>query len=58
MKPYSIVWYRLMANLCHTDEKTGSNSAQVPKKTVGITWKDEVRNKDIRIRKKTGSQKL
>jgi len=47
-----------MANLCHTDEKTGRNSAQVPKKTVGITWKDEVRNKDIRIRKKTGSQKL
>jgi len=36
--------------------KTGSSSSQVPEETVGTTWRDKVRNEDIR--KKTGSRKL
>ena len=36
--------------------KIRSSSPYVPEETVGITWRDKVRNEDIR--KKTGSRKL
>jgi len=42
-----------MATTSHTDEETGSSLSQVPTTTaIGITWKDKVRNEEIR--RKTG----
>jgi len=38
-----------MATTSHTDEETGSSLSQVPTTTaIGITWKDKVRNEEIR----------
>jgi len=44
------------ATSSHTDEKTGNSSSQFQRRLLGITWRDKVRNEEIR--KKTGLQKL
>jgi len=50
-----VVWRRIMATICHTNEKEAAHH-KFQRRLLGITWRDKVRNEDIR--KKTGSRKL
>jgi len=45
-----------MATICHTNEKLEAARHKFQRRLLGITWRDKVRNEDIR--KKTGSRKL
>jgi len=50
------VWCRIMATICHTNEKIEAAHHQFQRRLLGITWRDKVRNEDIG--KKTGPKKL
>jgi len=45
-----------MAIICHTNEKLEAAHHKFQRRLLGITWRDKVRNEDIR--KKAGSRKL
>ena len=53
---YCVVQNQVTESVTQNKEKTRSSSHKFQGRLLGITWRDKVRNEDIR--KKTGSRKL